>query len=108
MDEFEEDGETWVAAFRLDDSSRMMGGTSRPRDVSVKAAYTPGGMLPAIGSTQPVGGSVTRTIGARAGVKLKAEQLRALLALIVLAVCARLVIDLVVAPETPYIVEALS
>ena len=68
MDEFEEDGETWVAAFRLDDSSRMMGGTSRPRDVSVKAAYTPGGMLPAIGSTQPVGGSVTRTIGARAGV----------------------------------------
>jgi hypothetical protein len=47
----------------------MMGGASRPRDVSIKASYTPGGMLPAIGSTQPIEGEVTKTTAARAGVE---------------------------------------
>ncbi|WDI30311.1 sulfite exporter TauE/SafE family protein [Hyphococcus flavus] len=53
------------------------------------------------------GGVIGAQLGARAGVKLKAEHLRALLALIVLAVCARLLIDLALPPASPYIVEAL-
>jgi hypothetical protein len=69
MGEFEQDGETWVAPFRLDDTHRMMGGTSRPRDVAMKASYTPGGMLPAIGSTEPIAGEVTVVVPARAGVE---------------------------------------
>lgn len=54
------------------------------------------------------GGVVGAQLGARAGVKLKAEQLRALLALIVLAVCARLLIGLALPPESPFILEATS
>ena len=69
MAEFKQDGDTWVAPFKLDDSNRMMGGSARPRDVSVKVAYTPGGKLPAIGSTQPIAGSVTKMTAAKAGVE---------------------------------------
>ncbi len=54
------------------------------------------------------GGVIGAQLGARAGVKLKAEHLRALLALIVLAVCARLLIGLVATPPSPFIVEAIS
>lgn len=53
------------------------------------------------------GGVIGAQFGARAGVKLKAEQLRALLALIVLAVCARLLVDLVATPASPFVIEAI-
>jgi uncharacterized membrane protein YfcA len=55
-----------------------------------------------------IGGVVGAQLGARVGVKLKAEQLRALLALVVLAVCVRLAFGLVLEPEIPFIVEAVS
>ena len=54
------------------------------------------------------GGVIGAQLGARAGVKLKAEHLRALLALIVLAVCARLLLGLVAQPPSPFIIEAIS
>ncbi len=54
------------------------------------------------------GGVIGAQLGARAGVKLKAEHLRALLALIVLAVCARLLIDLALPPASLFILEAAS
>lgn len=54
------------------------------------------------------GGVVGAQLGVRAGVKLKGEQLRALLALIVLAVCARLLFGLVTPPASPFVVEAIS
>ena len=46
-----------------------------------------------------VGGVIGAQLGAAAGHKLKGEQLRALLGLLVLAVCVRLGYDLVVAPS---------
>ena len=48
------------------------------------------------------GGVVGAQLGARAGQQLKAEQLRALLGLMVFAVCVRLAADLVVKPEELY------
>ena len=54
-----------------------------------------------------IGGVVGAQLGARASVRLKAEQLRMLLALIVLAVCLRLGIDLITMPQVPFIVEGL-
>ncbi len=50
------------------------------------------------------GGVIGAQIGARAGRRLKGEQLRALLALIVLAVCARLFFDLALPPDALFIV----
>ncbi len=46
-----------------------------------------------------IGGVIGAQFGARAGQHLKGEQLRALLALMVLAVCLRLLFDLVVEPD---------
>ena len=54
------------------------------------------------------GGVIGAQLGARAGVHLKAEQLRVLLALIVLGVCARLAVDLVTPPIEPFTVEIAS
>lgn len=54
------------------------------------------------------GGVVGAQIGARVGVKLKGEHLRALLALIVLAVCARLIFGLITPPISPFVIEAAS
>ena len=51
------------------------------------------------------GGVIGAQIGARVGVRLKGEQLRALLALIVLAVCARLIIDLTLPPDSLFVIE---
>ncbi|MEM8771539.1 MAG: sulfite exporter TauE/SafE family protein [Pseudomonadota bacterium] len=51
------------------------------------------------------GGVIGAQIGARVGKRLKGEQLRALLALIVLAVCARLLFEIALPPRTPFIVE---
>jgi uncharacterized protein len=48
------------------------------------------------------GGVIGAQFGARVGYRMKAEQLRALLALLVLAVCARLAYDLVVRPDELY------
>ncbi len=50
------------------------------------------------------GGVIGAQIGVRAGRRLKGEQLRALLALIVLGVCARLLFGLVTPPASPFIV----
>ncbi|MFQ5564055.1 MAG: sulfite exporter TauE/SafE family protein [Parvularculaceae bacterium] len=51
------------------------------------------------------GGVIGAQLGARAGVALKAEQLRALLALIVLAVGARFLFDLTAQPASPFVVS---
>ncbi|WP_371171292.1 sulfite exporter TauE/SafE family protein [Aliiroseovarius sp. 2305UL8-7] len=46
-----------------------------------------------------IGGVIGAQIGARIGVKLKAEQLRVLLALMVLVVCGKLALDLLIQPS---------
>ncbi|MGE4279277.1 MAG: TSUP family transporter, partial [Magnetospirillum sp.] len=46
-----------------------------------------------------LGGVIGAQIGARMSVRLKGEQLRVLLAVIVLVVCAKLGIDLVTTPD---------
>ncbi|MFM7343851.1 MAG: sulfite exporter TauE/SafE family protein [Tagaea sp.] len=53
-----------------------------------------------------LGGVIGAQFGARAGAKLKGEQLRGLLALIVLAVAIKLFVDLIVQPEDLYSVVA--
>lgn len=53
-----------------------------------------------------VGGVVGAQIGTRIGVHLKAEQLRILLAIMVLAVCGKLAFDLLVAPSELYSIGA--
>jgi len=53
-----------------------------------------------------IGGVVGAQIGARIGVKMKAEQLRVLLALMVLAVCVKLGLDLVLQPSELYSIGA--
>jgi hypothetical protein len=50
-----------------------------------------------------VGGVVGAQIGVRIGPKLKAEQLRVLLALLVLVVCAKIAVDLVRTPDELFI-----
>jgi uncharacterized protein len=56
-----------------------------------------------------IGGVVGAQIGARFSNRLPGEQLRGLLALMVIAVCIKLVFDLVAVPADPYnIAEALS
>ncbi len=49
-----------------------------------------------------VGGVIGAQIGTRIGVKLKAEQLRILLAIMVLAVCGKLALDLLLMPAELY------
>ncbi len=49
-----------------------------------------------------IGGVVGAQIGARMGAKLRGEQLRILLAIIVLGVCLKLAFDLVVTPTEPF------
>ncbi|MEP1585798.1 MAG: sulfite exporter TauE/SafE family protein [Tateyamaria sp.] len=53
-----------------------------------------------------IGGVVGAQIGTRIGVKMKAEQLRILLAVMVLAVCGKLAFDLLVTPSELYNVAA--
>ena len=55
-----------------------------------------------------LGGVIGAQFGARAGRRLKGEELRALLALLVLAVCLRLGIDLVSTPVDFYSLDAAS
>ena len=49
-----------------------------------------------------IGGVVGAQVGTRIGVKMKAEQLRILLALMVLAVCGKLALDLLLMPAELY------
>ncbi len=49
-----------------------------------------------------VGGVIGAQIGTRIGVKMKAEQLRILLAMMVLAVCGKLALDLLLTPSELY------
>ena len=51
------------------------------------------------------GAVVGAQFGARAGARLRGEQLRILLALLVLGVCAKLALDLVVTPDELYSVS---
>ncbi|MEE8394199.1 MAG: sulfite exporter TauE/SafE family protein, partial [Rhodospirillales bacterium] len=46
-----------------------------------------------------IGGVIGAQIGARAGTRLRGEQLRGLLALMVIAVCGKLIFDLVAVPN---------
>jgi len=55
-----------------------------------------------------VGGVAGAQYGARAGQKLRGEQLRALLALLVLAVAVRLALDLFVPPASVYSLSSLT
>ncbi|WP_439817757.1 sulfite exporter TauE/SafE family protein [Zavarzinia sp. CC-PAN008] len=55
-----------------------------------------------------VGSVVGAQFGARAGTKLKGEQLRALLGLLVVAVAVRLGVDLVVRPVEPFSIQVLT
>ena len=49
-----------------------------------------------------IGGVIGAQIGTRIGVRLPAEQLRILLAILVLLVCAKLAADLLIAPTDPF------
>ncbi|WP_372604072.1 sulfite exporter TauE/SafE family protein [Actibacterium sp.] len=53
-----------------------------------------------------LGGVVGAQLGSRIGVKLKAEQLRILLALLVLSVCGKLALDLLLEPHELYSIAA--
>jgi hypothetical protein len=55
-----------------------------------------------------VGGVVGAQIGVRLAPRLKAEQLRILLALLVLAVCFKLAYDLVRPPAEPYSLQRVD
>jgi uncharacterized membrane protein YfcA len=55
-----------------------------------------------------IGGVIGAQIGAYVGQRLQGEQLRALLALIVLAVGARLLFDLVIEPQELYSITPLT
>ncbi|SKA34199.1 hypothetical protein SAMN05428963_1291 [Consotaella salsifontis] len=55
-----------------------------------------------------VGGVIGAQFGAQAGRKLRGDQLRALLALLVLAVCVRLGMELVITPADPYSLSSPS
>jgi len=55
-----------------------------------------------------VGGVIGAQIGTRIGVKMKAEQLRILLALMVLAVCGKLALDLLLQPSELYSIAAIG
>ncbi|MGD9294053.1 MAG: sulfite exporter TauE/SafE family protein, partial [Roseobacter sp.] len=53
-----------------------------------------------------VGGVIGAQIGTRIGVKMKAEQLRILLAMLVLVVCGKLALDLLLMPSELYSIGA--
>ena len=64
--------------------------------------YEPDGRHRALAFLLMIGGVVGAQYGARAGQRLRGEQLRALLALLVLAVAIRLAFDLFVPPQSLY------
>ena len=54
------------------------------------------------------GGVIGAQIGTRAGTRLRGEQLRVLLAVLVLAVCGKLAYDLVATPSDLFIIGAMG
>ncbi len=55
-----------------------------------------------------VGGVIGAQFGAAAGQRLRGDQLRALLGLLVLSVCLRMAFELVVTPANPYSITAIA
>jgi uncharacterized membrane protein YfcA len=55
-----------------------------------------------------IGGVIGGQFGVRAGQKLRGEQLRALLALMVLGVASRILLDLVIRPSEFYSIVPLA
>lgn len=55
-----------------------------------------------------VGGVIGAQVGARIGTKMKAEQLRILLALLVLSVCGKLALDLLLQPSELYSIDTVG
>ncbi len=55
-----------------------------------------------------IGAVIGAQMGARVGLKLKGEQLRILLAILVLVVCAKMAVDLVVQPDELYSVSSVG
>jgi uncharacterized membrane protein YfcA len=55
-----------------------------------------------------LGGVVGAQLGTKVGAKLRGEQLRGLLALMVLAVCGKLLVDLLLTPEDVYSIAPLG
>jgi uncharacterized membrane protein YfcA len=55
-----------------------------------------------------VGGVIGAQFGASAGQRLRSEHLRAMLALLVLGVCIRLMVDLFSVPEHPFAIDIIS
>jgi uncharacterized membrane protein YfcA len=55
-----------------------------------------------------VGGVIGAQFGAAAGLRLRGDQLRALLGLLVLSVCLRMAFELVVTPANPYSITAVA
>ncbi|MGE0230828.1 MAG: sulfite exporter TauE/SafE family protein [Flavobacteriaceae bacterium] len=55
-----------------------------------------------------VGGVIGAQFGAQAGQRLKAEQMRALLAILVLIVCARVLFELVAQPDDVYTLQVIG
>ena len=54
-----------------------------------------------------IGGVIGAQFGARLGTKLKAEYLRGILAIIVLTVCAKILIDLTLTPSDLFSLDIL-
>ena len=55
-----------------------------------------------------VGGVVGAQLGARTAPRIPADKLRVMLALMVLAVGAKMLWDLTIAPEDPYFIDAMT
>jgi hypothetical protein len=55
-----------------------------------------------------VGGVIGAQFGASAGQRLRSEHLRALLAILVLGVCVRLMVDLFVQPPERFAIDTLT
>ena len=68
-------------------------------NVTIQQAYTNQTVDIVLGLLLLIGGVIGAQLGARVGSKLKAEQLRILLALMVLGVCIKLGLDLVIQPS---------
>lgn len=71
-------------------------------NVTLLQAYTNRTVDAVLALVLLVGGVIGARVGSRFGTRLRGEQLRLLLALMVLAVAAKLAFDLTVPPKDPY------
>ncbi len=76
--------------------------------VTVLQAVENGALHAVLALVLLVGGVLGAQLGTRFGARLRGEQLRALLALLVLAVAAKLAFDLTVRPADPFTLETLG